>query len=157
MIELKTFETGCAQYELEIAIAAERRVVWEALIEHPDRWWLPDFRMVDESSTVELDVRPGGRGLIEYREGGGFLVWYTIQFYQPDAFKIYLVGNVAPDWGGPATNNLRLSLEESEDGCVLKVSDTHHGHVREAYMKSLRDGWTRLFGNGLRRYVESAA
>ncbi|QDV42588.1 hypothetical protein Enr13x_24360 [Stieleria neptunia] len=155
MSELKTFEIGCVQYELEIEIKADRTVVWKALIEQPDRWWLPDFRMVDEASTVEFDVRPGGHGLIESRDGGGFLVWYTIQFYQPDEFKIYLVGNVAPDWGGPSTSNLCLSLDRRGDGSVLKLSDTHHGHVSEAYMGSLKDGWAKLFGEGLRRHVES--
>ncbi len=160
MSEIKTIATGCVQYELEIEIKAGRPAVWRALLEQPDRWWLPDFRMVDEASTVEFDVRPGGRGLIEYRDGGGFLVWYSVQFFQPEAFKLYLVGNVAPDWGGPSTSNLCLSLEErvlgeGGDGSVLKISDAHHGHVSESYVGSLKDGWAQLFGEGLRRHVES--
>ncbi|MEM9645761.1 MAG: hypothetical protein AAF989_12295, partial [Planctomycetota bacterium] len=117
----------------------------------------PDFRMVDEASTVEFDIRPGGRGLIEYREGGGFLVWYSVQFYQPENFKIYLVGNVAPDWGGPTTSNLCLSLEENDTGCVLKISDAHHGRINDAYIGSLNDGWKQLFGEGLRSHVETGS
>ena len=71
MVETKTSKTGCVQYELEIEIKAEQQVVWNAIIEETNAWWLPDFHMVDEASTVEFDIRPGGRGLIEHRDGGG--------------------------------------------------------------------------------------
>lgn len=155
MVETKTFAVGCIEYELEIEIRAEREVVWRALLEETNAWWLPDFHMVHEASTVEFDVRPGGRGLIEYREGAGFLVWYVVQFFQPEQFKVYLTGNIAPDWGGPSTSNLCLSLEELDGGCVLKVSDAQHGRVNEANISSLQDGWNRLFGEGLRAFVES--
>ncbi len=150
-------DTGCVKYELEIEIKAPRDTVWRALIDETNAWWLPDFHMVDEASTVEFDVRPGGRGLIEYRDNGAFLSWCTVQFYLPDQFKIYLVGHVAPDWGGPSTSNLRLSLEEHQDGCILRVSDAHHGHVDEGNIRSLKEGWGRLFGDGLRRHAESIA
>lgn len=155
MVESETSETGCVQYELKIEINAERQVVWNAIIEETNAWWLPDFHMVDEESLVEFDVRPGGRGLIEYHEGGGFLIWYSVQFYQPDEYRVYLIGNVAPDWGGPSTSNLCLSLEQNAAGCVLRVSDAHHGRVTESYINSLKDGWGRLFGEGLCSYVES--
>ncbi len=157
MLETTTSETRCVQYELEIQIRAPRQTVWQAIIEETNIWWLPDFHMVDEASTVEFDVRPGGRGLVEYRDEGAFLVWYTVQFYLPEQFKVYLLGNVAPDWGGPSTSNLCLSLEESEDGCCLKVSDAHHGCVSDQSVDSLKSGWERLFGDGLRDYVERNA
>ena len=157
MLDTEASEAGCVRYELEIEIKAERQVVWKAIIEETNIWWLPDFHMVDETSTVEFDVRPGGRGLIEHRDDGAFLVWYSVQFYQPDQFKIYLVGNVAPDWGGPSTSNLCLSLEEHHNGCILKVRDAHHGSVNDTYINSLKDGWGRLFGEGLRNHLETSA
>ena len=157
MLEIKTSETGCVQYELEINIKAERQAVWKAIVEETNVWWLPDFHMVDEASTVEFDIRPGGHGLIEHRDNGAFLVWYSVQFYQPEQFKIYVIGNVAPEWGGPSTSHLCLSLEEHHDGCILKVSDAHHGCINVAYVNSLKDGWGRLFGEGLRHHVESNA
>jgi hypothetical protein len=154
MLETTTSETRCVQYELEIQIRASRQTVWQAIIEETNIWWLPDFHMVDEASTVEFDVRPGGRGLVEYHDEGAFLAWYSVQFYLPEQFKVYLLGNVAPDWGGPSTSNLCLALEECDDGCLLKVSDAHHGCVSDQYVDSLRSGWGRLFGEGLRDYVE---
>lgn len=78
MVETKTSKTGCVQYELEIEIKADQQVVWNAIIEETNAWWLPDFHMVDAASTVEFDIRPGGRGLIEHQDGGGFLQWYTV-------------------------------------------------------------------------------
>ncbi len=157
MIETKTSETRCMEYELEIQIKAERHTVWKAIIEETNVWWLPDFHMVDEASVVEFDVRPGGRGLVEYRTDDAFLLWYSVQYYLPEQFKVYLLGNVAPDWGGPSTSNLCLSLEEHQEGCNLKVSDAHHGCVSEEYINSLKNGWGRLFGEGLHHHVERNA
>ena len=157
MLEITTSETRCVQYELEIQIKAERHIVWNAIIEETNVWWLPDFHMVDEASVVEFDIRPGGRGLVEYRTDGAFLLWYSVQYYLPEQFKVYLLGNVAPDWGGPSTSNLCLSLEEHHEGCILTVSDAHHGRVNEEYVNSLHSGWGRLFGEGLRRHVERDA
>ena len=157
MSEIEITEAGYVSYELEIEIRAARDSVWTAIINETNAWWLPDFHMVDSDSTVEFDVRPGGKGLVEYRDGGAFLVWYTVQFYLPEQYKIYLVGHIAPDWGGPATNNLRLSLDPSDQGCVLRISDAHHGRVSKGYVESLKKGWNRLFGEGLRKHVESAS
>ena len=154
MTEPKTSETRCAEYELEIAIKADRDAVWKALVDETNSWWLPDFHMIGESSVVEFDVSPGGRGLIEHREDGSFLVWYSVQFFLPEHFQIYLVGNVAPNWGGPSTSNLFLAVEENPAGCILRVKDAHHGAFHDDFIQSLKNGWIQLFGEGLLRYVE---
>ena len=154
MSEAATADLSSAQYELEIDINGSRERVWKALIEDTTLWWLPDFHMVGPDSTVEFDVSPGGRGLIEHGPDGSFLQWYSIQFYQPGQFTIYLVGNVAPDWGGPTTSNLKLSLLETDAGCTLQISDSHVGNVSEKYIESLATGWASLFGDGLGAHVE---
>ena len=154
MVDVKLADVSYAQYELEIAINAPIERVWNAILEDTNLWWSPDFHMVASESTVEFDVSPGGKGLIEHNPDGSFLQWYTVQFFMPDQFKIYMVGNVAPDWGGPSTTNLCLSLSASDDGCILKVSDAHHGKVNEPYIESLKGGWKQLFGDGLKRFVE---
>ncbi|MEM6690193.1 MAG: hypothetical protein AAF664_12240 [Planctomycetota bacterium] len=154
MSEPEITSARCVKYELQITIDAKRETVWKALIEDTNAWWLPDFHMVDESSIVEFDTRPGGRGLVEYKDDGGFLIWYSIQLFQPKDFKIYLVGHVAPDWGGPSTSLLCLSITERDSGSVLKVSDAHHGRVDDAYISSLQNGWQRLFGDGLANFAQ---
>jgi len=155
MVGAKSLETGCMQYELEIEISARAETVWKALIDETNRWWLADFHMVDPESVVEFDTSPGGKGLVEYRPDGSFLHWYSVQYYLPDQWKIYLVGNLAPDFGGPATSNLLLHVEERNETCVLKIVDAHHGHVSEKYIESLQSGWQQLFSEGLRDFVEA--
>lgn len=154
MSESAMSTAGCVQYELDISINAARERVWQAIIEETNAWWLPDFRMVEPQSQVQFDVRPGGRGLIEIGADGSFLSWYSVQFYLPQQFKVYLVGNIAPEWGGPSTSNLCLSLREDGDGCILKVADAQHGSVSAGSTESLQSGWNQLFGEGLRVYVE---
>lgn len=155
MIGAKTADAGCSQYEFEIAIEAPPERVWKALIEETNLWWLPDFHMAGENSVVEFDPNPGGRGLVETADDGGGLLWYSVQYYLPQQFQIYLVGHVSPDFGGPSTSNLKLALVENNGGCILRVTDAHHGNVGEKSMQSLADGWTQLFGNGLKNFVET--
>lgn len=144
-----------AQYELEIEIDAGRERVWRALLEETNSWWLPDFHMVDAQSVVTFDTGPGG-SLIEQVPGGGSLKWYDVQYFLPDQFKIYLVGHMAPEWGGPSTSSLSLAIDERDGGCVLKVTDAHFGNVTEASVESLSNGWRQLFGEGLKPFVESS-
>ena len=145
----------CLQCELEVPIEAPRSRVWKAIIQETNEWWLPDFRVVDAGSVVTLDPTVGGHGLVESSDNGGWLLWYSVQMILPADFKIYLVGHVAPEWGGPCTSHLKLALVESEAACVLQVSDARNGHVNEGQIQSSADGWKRLFTDGLKKYVES--
>ncbi|MEX2186877.1 MAG: SRPBCC domain-containing protein [Pirellulales bacterium] len=145
---------GGVSYELQIAIDAPRERVWRALLEEVGAWWLPDFHMVGEDSTVTFDARAGG-SLIEHSEDGGSLLWMTVQWIRPQQFVLYAVGHVAPDWGGPSLYHFKLELEPREpDRCTLKVSDVHVGRVDESSITSLKAGWTTLFSDGLKQFVE---
>ncbi|MEM8679167.1 MAG: SRPBCC domain-containing protein [Planctomycetota bacterium] len=156
MTTAKTLDISVGQYELSIDIDAPRDRVWRALLEETGSWWLPTYHMVGAGSQIEFDISPGGRGLIEHRADGSFLQWYTVQFFQPTEFKLFLVGNIAPEYGGPSTSNLCISLIEREGGTTLNVSDTHLGRVDERFLQSLEGGWKEIFGDGLRQHVESA-
>ncbi len=148
-------DSGVRQYELEIEIAAPRERVWEAVANEINAWWPEDFRMLGEGAAVELDVAPGGKGLVETGPDGSTLHWYAVQSYQPAQFTMYMVGNIAPDFGGPTTSNMKLTLEPSPSGCVLKVSDAHHGRANEATLQSLKGGWKQVFGESLKGFVEA--
>lgn len=156
MIGAQTLPAGCAHYELEIAIDASRERVWEAIISETNAWWLPDFHMVGEGSTVHFDTRAGGTGLVESKEDGGNLLWYSVHSFQPEQFTIYLVGHIARDFGGPSTSHLKISVEaDANGGSLVKVSDSHQGHVDEQNLNSLNEGWTQLFTEGLKAFVET--
>ena len=149
-----TLDARIVHYELEIAIEADREVVWSALTEETDAWWLPDFHMVGEGSVVRFDARAGGQ-LIETREDGGSLLWYTVQMCSPGE-SVHLAGHVFPQWGGPATTLLHLSLEQDGGKTVLRVHDAQHGQVSDENIRSLEEGWALLFTEGLKKYVEAA-
>lgn len=154
MIGASVSPANCCNFEMEIAMDAPRERVWRAIISEIALWWLPDFHVAGSDSKISFDPRPGGRGLVEDTANGGGLQWFTVQMYLPDQFKIYMVGHIAPEWGGPSTSNLMFALEEAESGCVFKLVDSRHGNVDEKQVQSYKDGWNQLFTDGLKAYVE---
>jgi len=154
---MNTSETtaGVSMIEIEITINAPREEVWRVMFEKIDQWWIADFRVVGQNSKVTFDSKAGGNGILEKSDDGGWLQWYEVQMYLPADFKVYLFGNVAPEWGGPSTSNLMIALEESDSGCVFKLSDARHGSVDAGQSKCCEDGWRQLFTDGLKKYVES--
>lgn len=146
---------NCIAIELEIAIEAPREKVWRAIFEETEAWWLADFRVAGPDSKVSFDPTPGGRGMVEETADGGGLLWFHVQMHLPADFKIYLIGHIAPEWGGPTTSSLKLALLETETGCVLQITDSRHGHIDEKQTQSYSDGWKMLFSDGLKKFIES--
>ncbi|MEM7316917.1 MAG: SRPBCC domain-containing protein [Planctomycetota bacterium] len=154
----KTSETACVEYQLEVDFSAPIEAVWNALLNDVHLWWLPDFHMVGADSRVEFDVSAGGKGLVEYRPDGSFLQWYAVQCYMPAQKKIYLLGHLAPEFGGPSTTSMTLTLEDLEEsGCRLLIHDAHFGKVDQRTVDSLSSGWDQLFRDGLKRHVEQGS
>jgi len=147
--------TGALQYTLEVPIDAGPAAVWKALTDETNAWWLPDFHMVGEQSVVTLEARAGGQ-LIETQSDGSSLLWYTVQMCLTGT-SIHLVGHIAPNWGGPATSMLELTLSGREGGTLLTVRDALFGQVTEKHAASQRDGWHQLFTDGLKTHVEASA
>ncbi len=139
------------KYELEVRIDAPRAKVWQALTEETNAWWLPDFHMVGPDSVVTLDANAGGH-LIERMEGGGSLLWYTVQMSVPET-SLHFVGHLAAGYGGPATTLLELALSDDGEGTLLVIRDALYGNVSEKTAGSLESGWRQLFGDGLGGYV----
>ena len=146
-------ETRALQYELEVSIDADPATVWSALTEDTDAWWLPDFHVVGSDSVVTLDARAGGL-LIEQQADGASLTWYQVQHCAPGE-ALHLVGYLSPDWGGPATTMLSITLTAREGGTTLRIRDALFGVVSEDTAKSLESGWKQLFGEGLARCAEA--
>ena len=145
-----------AEYFIEIPIAAPPETVWRCLTEEIDAWWLPDFRLVGAGSRVTLDARAGGQ-LLEQLEGGGSLLWYTVAMCTPGR-SLDLVGHLSPDYGGPATSMLKLELEAAgrdRGATLLKVRDALVGHLSPTLARTMRDGWTQLFTDGLAAHAAS--
>ncbi|NNF43037.1 MAG: hypothetical protein HKO59_05080 [Phycisphaerales bacterium] len=146
-------DAGIARYELEIEIDAPPDAVWSALVDETNAWWLPDFHMMGSGSVVTFEPHAGG-GLIEKHADGGSLLWYTVQWIRPADRTVYLLGNIAPDWGGPTCSHFKLLVEARGDGSVLRATDAHLGNIDEKNLGSLASGWTTLFTDGLRAFVQ---
>jgi hypothetical protein len=140
-------------YEVQIPISASRPVVWGALVHETNDWWPADARMVSPTSVVSLDLQPGG-ALIEVDDGAGSLLWYSVQMCRV-GHSLELAGDLGALWGGPARSLLSLALEEGDEGTtVLTVRDAHIGDVSASTIASLEEGWTMIFGQGLKSWVE---
>ena len=143
-----------ANYELEVAINASADAAWSALINNIGDWWLPDFHLVDPNSTVTFEPRPGGH-LTETLPNGEGLLWFTVQWINSEQHKMYVIGHISPDWGGPATYSLKMWIESTDNGCVFRASDSHVGNVDDKNLGDLKSGWTMLFSDGLKKWVEA--
>ena len=142
-------------YELEIPIDAPRADVWRSLTAETNGWWLPDFHVMGSDTEVTFDPSPGGR-LVEVGPNGGGLLWYTVQMCVPEE-TLYLVGHIAPPWGGPATTILHLALKDTDAGTLLVVRDHLYGVTSDEQAANQSAGWKQLFGEGLKDYIEGKA
>lgn len=138
--------------EFETYISSSVNQVWNLLSFGINEWWMQDFRAIP-NSTVSLDLRTGGM-LMESGPEGQLLEWYKVQMVVPGE-SVYLVGHLAPDWGGPTVSMLKLSLKPKGKGCVLTVSDSLLGNISETKASSVDEGWKLLFGKSLKKYSES--
>lgn len=140
------------KYNFEIPIKCSVADIWNAMVNETDTWWMHDFRALGEDSKVTLKAETGGQ-LIESTADGSSLEWYRVQMVLPGK-SLYLVGYMAPDWGGPTTSMLKLAVEEHDDGGKLIVSDALLGNVTEASAQSAEGGWKMLFGEGFKKFAE---
>jgi len=148
----KPTEAKIIKYQFEIPIMRSAADIWSIMIEQIDDWWMSDFRALGEGSKVSLDAGVGGQ-LIETGADGSALEWYRVQMVSPGT-SLYLVGYMAPDWGGPTTSMLKLSVEDRDEGGALIVSDALLGNVTESSASSAEGGWKMLFGDGLKAFAE---
>ncbi len=152
---LTKLESNAAIFKYSFDITIERPIeaVWGLLCDSINDWWMNDFRALGEDSVVSLDTGTGG-SLLEQDPNGATLEWYRVQMCMPGQ-SLYLTGYLAPDWGGPTVSMLKLSLESKDDSCILTVSDALLGSVTEKAANSAKDGWSMLFTDGLKRFVEN--
>lgn len=144
---------GVSRQEIVVEIDAARERVWRALTEEVAAWWLPDFHMAHPESRVTAEMTPGGR-LFEEGPDGSSLLWFQVVAVRPGE-SVHWAGWVMPPWGGPAMIQDWLRLEAAgPKKTILRLTDCAIGQVDEAMVRSMREGWTALFGEGLRRFAE---
>lgn len=153
MADIKVADAKIIKYKFEVEIARAPKDVWSLMTEKIDAWWMQDFRALGDKSTVSLSPKTGGL-LLEETADGASLEWYKVQLCTPGT-ALYLVGYMAPDWGGPTISMLKLGVEARGQGSALVVSDALMGNVTEASANSAASGWETLFGDGFKNYAQS--
>ncbi|MEM9014401.1 MAG: hypothetical protein AAGB02_04765 [Pseudomonadota bacterium] len=155
MIQPNLSDARIFNYQFDVSIACPPSRVWALMIENINAWWMNDFRCLGEDSVLSLEAAPGGQ-LLETSSDGRVLEWYRVQMCEPGK-ALYLVGYLAPDWGGPTLSMLKLLIEQQDTACALQVSDAMMGNVTKSSIQSVSDGWRKLFGEALREYAEAHA
>jgi uncharacterized protein YndB with AHSA1/START domain len=148
-------ESRVFQIQIEVEILARREKVWKALVEKTTKWWPKDFYAGKEAKSFSIEARLGGLMYEDWGEGAG-LVWYTVIGLDPPR-SIDLAGQLTPAFGGPATTMLRIALDEADEKrTILKLTDALVGRFGDGSEQNKRDSWMRLFGEGLKPFVEKA-
>jgi uncharacterized protein YndB with AHSA1/START domain len=155
MPETARTEIGIGHAEIEIPINAPPELVWRAFVEETGRWWLKDFYASAAAKSFIVEPRLGGHVYEDWGNGAGAL-WYTVISIDPPR-SLELAGHLTPAFGGPAKTYLRLDFVADGRATRLRISDAVFGRVSDASMEQLRAGWEKLFGEGLKAYVEAAA
>jgi hypothetical protein len=151
MTKHKITDARCVAYELSISMESSIDRVWKGLTDQLGSWWLPSFRMLGEDSLVTLEPKAGGR-LYESQDDRE-LLWYTVLAIEPKRM-LTMVGHLSPDFGGPVTSMLTLKLSGSGSQAHLTINDAIYGSISQGLVDSLESGWTELFGQGLKLFVE---
>ncbi len=136
------------QYQFEVLIRQKATDIWPLMTNKINSWWPTDFRALGEGSTMSLEAKAGGQ-LIEFTADNASLEWYRVQMVLPGN-TLYLTGYMAPDWGGPTTSMLKLTVEDRDSGAALIVTDALLGNVTEESASEAEGGWKTVFGDSFR-------
>lgn len=151
-----TLPASWIRIDLEIPIDAPVERVWSTLVDDIGSWWLPDYYATSAPHTMVFEAEPGGR-VFEKAEDGSGLLWFLVTSVTPQK-SLHLAGHLSPPFGGPATSQLYVVLEERDGGGTqLAITNTMFGAVDEESRSQVEAGWRALFADGLKRCAEAAA
>ncbi len=135
------------QIELELHIKAPREKVFRALTEEFGNWWPHRYK---PDSACFCDPVVGGRIGERFSNGGGAI--YGEIVYLDPPFKYVSSGSSSLNRG--LHGYTVETLEEHEEGTLLKRSSHLWGSVTDDVEKMYRDGSRMLLEQALRDYCE---
>lgn len=128
--------------------------VWKALIHETDHWWSKDFYTQPDTQSFIIEEQLDGKMYEQGLDGNG-LIWGTVIGLQKGK-EISIRGNLSHRFGGPAISFLHLKLEEGEETtCALILDESYMGAVTDKLKEDITAGWKAIFGESLKKYVES--
>jgi uncharacterized protein YndB with AHSA1/START domain len=137
---------------LTFELGAKRDRVWRAITEETKAWWPKEMLVGGPDSQLVFEVRLGGRLYEQWGQGAG-LTWYTVIAIDPKS-TLDLAGHVTPRFGGPAISQLHIELADTASGTRISITDGVLGRDRRDTGHRVTEGWSLVFGNNLKKYVE---
>ncbi len=125
------------EVEHELAVAAPREKVFDALCRMGD-WWPHTFR---EGASVHLEPFVGGRFWEEWAEGGA-LYATVVDVQRPE--RLRCTGPMG--MGGPVNGVFGIELEEQPDGTLVRLSHRAFGDIDDETRGAYSEGWVEVFG-----------
>ena len=138
-------EFNVVRIEQAFEIAAPIAKVWDALVKQTPRWWPRDFCTNPKVKAFCIEPRIGGRAYEDWGKGEGHQ-WYQVIGVESPKY-LCMLGQLSPQFGGPAMAMLTLRLtERDKKNTLLSLSDFTFGRADESLRQSTDGGWRVLFG-----------
>jgi len=137
---------------LSFDLTTKRERVWRAIVDETAGWWPKKMLVGGEKSKLVFEARLGGR-LYEERGQGAGLTWYTVIAIDPGV-SLELSGHVTARFGGPAVSQLHIELADAGTGTRISITDGVIGRDRGDTGHRVSEGWSMIFGNNLKHYIE---
>lgn len=138
-------------FEVEIAAPVDR--VWYCLTRETSNWWPRDFYTSERTRRFVIMAKLGGLVGEDFGMGGG-VIWYKVIGVAAPT-SLTLLGHLTPTFGGPSMSTLEITLEPKNGATVFRVVDAVLGPVTDGLSDNLLNGWKTIFGEGLKKWIES--
>ena len=136
--------------EIHIMAPAER--VWQALTAETVAWWPRDFYVGTKPRGFQVEPRVGGRVFEDWGDGEGVL-WATVNVFRKGE-ELQWVGDLSPDFGGPARSITSFKLVAAGEGTRLEFRDSPYGALDEKALGNLESGWKWLLEDCFKPYAQ---
>ncbi|MBU6413698.1 MAG: hypothetical protein KGS45_09495 [Planctomycetes bacterium] len=139
--------------DFEVTINAPVDRVWYCLTRETSNWWPRDFYTSERTRRFVIMAKLGGLVGEDFGMGGG-VIWYKVIGVAAPT-SLTLLGHLTPTFGGPSMSTLEITLEPQNGATVFRVVDAVLGPVTDGLSDNLLNGWKTIFGEGLKKWIES--
>lgn len=144
---------GITRVDFEVSINAPVDRVWYCLTRETSNWWPRDFYTSERTRRFVIMAKLGGLVGEDFGMGGG-VIWYKVIGVAAPT-SLTLLGHLTPTFGGPSMSTLEITLEPQNGTTVFRVVDAVLGPVTDGLSDNLLSGWKTIFGEGLKKWIES--
>ena len=110
--------------------------MWKALVDETTHWWRKDYYTNPNTKRFVMEAKLGGKVFEDWGDGAG-VMWYTIVGIDPPR-SMRLAGYLFPEYGGPASCLLHITLEAKGKGTLFKLTDNQAEAILNMRLRNLR-------------------